>query len=88
MAGIKGVVAYYSPTDLNQIFVSENKSLFAKFATRQTLKDSPPVDEDNVYDYYSPINWLSENMIPTLLVHGKLDTTVPFQSSVDFAKKN
>ena len=86
MAGIKGVVAYYSPTNLNQIFVSENKSLFAKFATRQTLKDSP-VDEDNVYDYYSPINWLSENMIPTLLVHGKLDTTVPFQSSVDFAKK-
>ena len=86
MAGIKGVVAYYSPTDLNQIFISENKSLFAKFATRQTLKESP-VNENNLYDYYSPANWLSKNMIPTLLVHGKLDTTVPFKSSVDFAKK-
>ncbi len=26
-------------------------------------------------------------MIPTLLAHGKLDTTVPFKSSVNFAKK-
>ena len=26
-------------------------------------------------------------MVPTLLAHGKLDTTVPFKSSVDFAKK-
>jgi len=86
MSGIKGVVAYYSPTNLNQIFISENKSLFAKFATKQTLKDSP-VNEEKIYDYYSPINWISENMVPTLLVHGKLDTTVPFKSSVDFAKK-
>ena len=40
MEGIKAVVAYYSPSDLNDIFVSENKSLFAKFATKQTLKGS------------------------------------------------
>ena len=86
MAGIKGVVAYYAPTDLNYIFISENKSIFAKFATKQTLKDSS-VAKDEIYDYYSPINWVSENMIPTLLAHGKLDTTVPFKSSFEFAKK-
>lgn len=86
MAGIKGVVAYYAPTDLNYIFISENKSIFAKFATKQTLKDSP-VAENEIYDYYSPINWVNENMVPTLLAHGKLDTTVPFKSSVEFAKK-
>lgn len=85
MEGIKAVVAYYSPSDLNDIFVSENKSLFAKFATKQTLKGSP-VPKEEIYDYYSPINWVSQNMIPTLLAHGKLDTTVPFMSSVNFAK--
>ena len=85
MAGIKGVVAYYAPTNLKYIFISENKSIFAKFATKQTLKDSP-VKKDEIYDYYSPINWVSQNMIPTLLAHGKLDTTVPFRSSVNFAK--
>lgn len=86
MSGIKGVVAYYAPTDLNYIFISENKSIFAKFATKQTLKDSSGGKEE-IYDFYSPINWLGSNMIPTLLVHGKLDTTVPFQSSVEFARK-
>ena len=86
MAGIKAVVAYYSPANLNDIFVSENKSIFAKFATKQTLKGSP-VEKKEIYDYYSPINWVSENMIPCLIAHGKLDTTVPFKSSVAFAKK-
>lgn len=84
MSGIKGVVAYYAPTDLNHIFISENKSLFAKFATKQTLKGSP-VEPEEIYDYYSPINWVSKNMVPTLLAHGRLDTTVPFKSSVNFA---
>lgn len=84
--GIKAVVAYYAPTDLNDIFISKNKSIFARFATKQTLKGAP-IEERGVYDYYSPINWVGPNMIPTLLAHGKLDTTVPFKSSVNFAKK-
>lgn len=86
MAGIKAVVAYYAPSNLKDIFISENKSIFAKFATKQTLKGSPTKKEE-IYDYYSPINWVGPNMIPTLLAHGKLDTTVPFKSSVNFAKK-
>lgn len=85
LAGIKGVVAYYSPSNLKHILRPDNKSLFAKFATKQTLKDSP-TPGGNIYDYYSPICWLNKNMLPTLLVHGKLDTTVPFKSSVDFVK--
>lgn len=86
MSGIKGVVAYYSPTDLNDIFISENKSLFARFATNQTLKGiaAPKVE---VYSYYSPITWVNENMVPCLVVHGKLDNTVPFKSSVKFVTK-
>lgn len=86
MKGIKGVVSYYAPTDLTCLLEFDNKSLFAKFATRQTLKNSPSEKYDP-YDYYSPINWLSNNMVPTLLVHGKLDNTVPLKSSVDFAKE-
>ena len=86
MEGIKGVVAYYSPTNLKDIFISENKSIFAKFAINQTLKGSP-IDKGIIYDTYSPINWLSEDMIPCLLAHGKKDNVVPFKSSVSFAKK-
>lgn len=84
--GIKGVVSYYSPANLNHILEFDNKSLFAKLATRQTLKDSPS-RKSSPYDYYSPINWLGKDMVPTLLVHGRLDKTVPFKSSLDFAEK-
>ncbi|SHD77627.1 alpha/beta hydrolase family protein [Schnuerera ultunensis] len=85
MKGIKGVVAYYSPTDLNDIFISENKSIFARFATKQTLKGGP-VEKEEIYDYYSPISWISDRMVPCLIAHGKMDTTVPFKSSVKFVK--
>lgn len=85
MEGIKGVVAYYPPTNLNHIFTSENKSIFAKFAAMQTLKGRP-VDNKAIYDYYSPITWVSPNMIPCLIVHGKLDNVVPFNSSSMFVK--
>ena len=86
MAGIKSVVAYYAPTDLNDIFIADTKSIFAKFATKQTLKGSP-IENSEIYSYYSPIRWVTENMVPCLLVHGKMDTTVPFDSSVKFAKR-
>lgn len=86
MAGIKSVIAYYPPTNLKDIFTSDNKSLFARFATIKTMKGSPD-DLEKIYEYYSPINYVSESMVPTLIVHGKNDNTVPFQSSVNFVKK-
>lgn len=86
MKGIKSVVAYYSPTDLQDILDEDNKSLFAKFATKQTMKGSPE-EIRKIYEYYSPINYVSESMIPTLIVHGMKDNTVPFSSSVKFVKK-
>lgn len=85
MEGIRGVVGYYSPSSLKDIFVPENKSVFAKFAAKQTLK-ADLEEEENIYDYYSPINWVSERMVPTLIVHGELDAVVPFESSTKLAK--
>ena len=86
MEGIKGVVAYYAPTDLRDIFKTDNKSIFSRFATRQTMKANPKSKEE-IYNYYSPINWVSNNMIPCLLVHGTLDNVVPFNSTVKFSQK-
>lgn len=86
MAGIKSVVTYYAPTDLDDMFESDTKSLFAKFATKQTLKGDS-IKDSEIYDYYSPLYWVDKNMVPCLLVHGKMDTTVPISSSLDFAKK-
>jgi len=86
MSGIKGIVAFYSPSDLKDIFEKDNKSLFARFATMATLKGLPN-EKGDVYDYYSPINWISKRMLPTFIAHGKMDNVVPFISSVKLAQK-
>lgn len=86
LKGIKGVVAYYAPSDLKDIFSKDSKSLFAKFATMATLKGNPKKIEE-IYEYYSPINWISKRMLPTLVVHGKSDVVVPFKSSVKLVEK-
>ena len=86
MKGIQSVVAYYPPSDLKDLFTNDNKSLFARFSVRRTLKGTP-TSEEEIYKNYSPISWISEKMIPTLVVHGKLDTVVPFDSSVRLIKK-
>ncbi|NLX62828.1 MAG: alpha/beta hydrolase, partial [Tissierellia bacterium] len=59
MEGIKGVVAYYAPSDLRDIFKADNKSIFSRFATKKTLKADPEEKED-IYRYYSPITYLSK----------------------------
>lgn len=86
MSGIQSVVAYYPPSILEDIFTDNNKSLFARFGIAQTLK-GVPTDSLEIYKYYSPYTWISEKMIPTLLVHGKEDEVVPFKSSVSLIKK-
>lgn len=86
MEGIQGVVAYYSPSDLMDILSIESKSLFARFATIKTLKGRPD-ERAQDYEDYSPIKWISNNMPPVLVVHGKLDQTVPFASSEKLVRK-
>ncbi|SHF18329.1 Acetyl esterase/lipase [Marinitoga hydrogenitolerans DSM 16785] len=85
--GIKGIVAYYTPSNLRHLFDKNVKSVFAKVATAATLKAFPTPTEEGKFLYYSPIFWINENMKPVLLVHGKKDKTVPFSSSVELLKK-
>ena len=86
MKGIKGVSVYYSPSDLRDMFGKEQKSLIARFATMATLKGIPN-KKPGLYSYYSPIEWISERMIPTLVVHGKKDMVVPYTSSINLISK-
>jgi acetyl esterase/lipase len=86
MEGIKGVSVYYSPSDLRDMFGKEQKSIFARFATMATLKGIPD-NKPGRYHYYSPIEWISERMITTLVVHGKKDTVVPYNSSIKLVSK-
>ena len=86
MKGIKGVTVYHCPSDLRDMFGKEQKSLIARFATMATLKGIPD-KKPGLYSYYSPIEWISERMIPTLVVHGRKDMVVPYTSSLNLISK-
>jgi acetyl esterase/lipase len=86
MEGIRGVCVYYAPSNLMDLFAKDNKSILARFATMTTLKGVPNTKSD-LYYYYSPIEWISERMVPTAVVHGREDTLVPYKSSVNLVRK-
>lgn len=85
MEGIKGVVSYYAPADLLDIFSDEAPSIFARVATITTLKENPK--NKDTYLRYSPLMRIGKRMVPVLIVHGKQDNVVPFSSSVKLASK-
>jgi acetyl esterase/lipase len=86
MEGVRGVVAYYSPSDLRDLFSTEDKSLFARFGAGTAIKTLPRFDEE-AYLRYSPISWFTEKMVPVMAVHGRRDEIVPYSSSVKMIKR-
>lgn len=80
MSGIKGVVAYYAPSQLKTIGAKDTPSHFAKYAIWTTLKGTLD-DKEEDYEKFSPINYIGPQMCPTLLAHGEKDTVVPFFNS-------
>lgn len=84
-AGLRGVAAWYAPSYLEDIFSPEDKSIFARVAAAATMKGTPKTDA-GIYRYYSPSSWVSERMIPTLIVHGREDSVVPFRSSENLTR--
>ncbi len=86
MRGILSVIAYYAPSDLKDLYAPDDKSLFVRFAAGSTLKALPSFDEE-AYIRYSPVTWLSRDMVPVLAVHGMKDETVPFRSSLTLVRR-
>lgn len=81
---VKSVVAYYAPCDLKDIL--ESPSLFAKIALLTTLKRFPSRSSEALAKY-SPVNVVHKFMPLVLLVHGKKDSVVPYDSSVKLYRK-
>ncbi|MFN3282643.1 MAG: alpha/beta hydrolase family protein [Pseudothermotoga sp.] len=78
------VVAYYAPCDLIDIWESE--SVFARFSVMATIKRLPSRSKE-IYEKYSPINYVTSSCPRILLVHGIKDCVVPYTSSLKMFKK-
>ncbi|ABV33305.1 MULTISPECIES: alpha/beta hydrolase [Pseudothermotoga] len=80
---LRGIVAFYPPTDLLDLWDYESTSIFARFSTIMTIKTLPSKHID-LYRLYSPTNWINEKQPPVFLAHGLRDTVVPVKSSIKF----
>lgn len=78
------IVAYYAPCDLMDIWESE--SIFARFSVMATIKRLPSKSKE-VYEKFSPINYVTSACPKILLVHGMKDSVVPYASSIKMFKK-
>lgn len=93
------VAAYCCPTDLRSDAFLYNNSLFSadtamtlmSYLTGVNLYKLSESDKKAVLYKFSPIKYLSSDCVPTLVVHGTLDTVVPIADTRRFVnemKKN
>ena len=94
LAEIKAVVSLYGPTDMGVNF----KQSFSESGVK-TLPPTPGVEERDINNLAfgtknwpllslnSPINLVTEDSPPVLLLHGQQDAVVPYQQSVILKKR-
>lgn len=93
------VVELCGPTDLeNTFFYSDQNRIGASVGVeyfRKIISNGIGFDIDlddfdsarNSMKKYSPINYVDENTVPTVLGHGEIDDIVPYQNSLDLNAK-
>lgn len=75
--GIRGVIAFYSPNDLE--FAYEIKTNPLILDSQKLISDyigGPPDSHRALYHDASPINFVDAHTLPTLLIHGERDELV------------
>ena len=73
-------VSWYGPCDFEKIdlFKHDNRADFKdRFAARILGSDSGPMDKLARYREISPVNYLSKDSPPLLMIQGDKDTTIP-----------
>lgn len=82
LPGIRGVVAWYPPTDL--VWSWENPGSRLVIDTQGILfdlMDGPPADEPTLYSQASVLEQVRRDSPPTLLIHGSRDELVDVEQS-------
>jgi acetyl esterase/lipase len=68
-ADVAAIAVFAAPSDLDKMVLNNPKTwgkrAFLKLSTEQ-------------YQEFSPVNYASKNDPPTLIMHGDIDTTIPF----------
>ncbi len=81
-AAIRGVVAFYAPTDMNWGWEHpSDPRVYDSFATLRNFLGGSPTENAAIYRAASPLGFAASGAIPTLLIHGSRDELVASRQS-------
>ena len=87
---VKAGVSWYGPCDFekNSLFNHDDRADFKdRFGPRIIRPNTPPEDKRSLYKEMSPINYLTKNSPPLLMIQGDQDTTIPVKHAYYMAEK-
>ena len=82
---IAGVIDFFGPTDLTAMY-SDPWHPYIPYALQMVTGTSPKLNQD-LYHQSSPINFVSSQSAPTLILHGANDPVVHISQSKSLKKK-
>ncbi len=77
---IKAVIDFFGPSDMTEMYNSAPAGSFTQTAL-QILLQGTPTSNPTRYNTSSPINYVSAQSPPTLMLHGSTDDLVPVSQS-------
>ncbi len=83
-------VSWYGPCDFEKISLfnhNDSADFKDRFGPRITKPDTKPEEKLALYREMSPVNYLSKNSAPLLMIQGDKDTTIPVKHAYYMAKK-
>ncbi|WP_372847058.1 alpha/beta hydrolase fold domain-containing protein [Pontiella sp.] len=83
-------VSWYGPCDFEneQLFNHDDRANFRdRFGARILTSDSTPEDKPALYREMSPVNYLTQESPPLLMIQGDKDTTIPVKHAYHMQKK-
>ena len=83
-------VSYYGPCDFEdvQLFNHDDRENFKdRFGARILRPDTDPKDKPALYREMGPINYLTKDSPPLLMIQGDKDTTIPVKHAYHMQKK-
>ena len=81
---IEAVVDFYGPSDMKALYDSAAPGSINQVGL-QILMNGTPSQNPGLYQSSSPINFISAQTPPTLILHGSADAIVPVSESVSLA---
>ena len=82
---IRAVVDFFGPADMADMYLSATTPI-AQFGF-QILMGGTPSSNPSLYQSSSPINFVSAQSPPTIILHGDMDDIVPIAQSINLKNK-